>query len=125
MSKAFLEKQKKKLEAEKKEIEEELKNITEKGEISNHFRVKYPQLGSKEEENAEEVEKYIENLDLEGHLEDLLRNIRNALLRIKQKKYGICQQCKKKIDKVRLEVYPAATLCVICQGRQEKRQVAR
>jgi DnaK suppressor protein len=125
MNKAFLEKQKKKLEAEKEEIKGELKNITEKGEISNHFKAKYPHLGDTEEDNAEEVEEYIENLDLEGHLEDFLRNIKNALLRIKQKKYGICQRCGKKINKARLEAYPAATLCVRCQNQQEKRQIIR
>ena len=126
MDKEFLEKQKNKLEVEKREIKEELKSITEKGgKLSQHFKVKYPNLGYSEDENAEEVEEYIENLDIEGHLEDLLRNIEEAFNRIKTGKYGICEKCGKKIDKARLEVYPAANLCIDDQNNQEKRQITR
>jgi DnaK suppressor protein len=124
MDKDFLEKQKARLESEKTEIQKEIKNITDGGKLSSHFRVRYPQLGDSEEDNAEEVEEYIENLDLEGHLEDILKNIDEALKRIKNGTYGICEKCGKKIDRARLEVYPAANLCVDDQSRQEKRQIS-
>ena len=119
MDKEFLAQQNKKLETEKEEIEKELKNITDGGEISNHMRVKYTQLGFTEEDNAEEVETYMENLDIEGYLEDILKNINSALIRIEQGNYGICQICGKEIDKARLEVYPVATLCLEDQKNKE------
>ncbi len=119
MDKEFLAQQKKKLETEKEEIEKEIKNIADGGEISNHISVKYPQLGDTEEDNAEEVETYMENLDIEGYLEDILKNINSAFTRIEQGNYGTCQKCGKEIDKARLDAYPAATLCLEDQKNQE------
>ena len=84
MDKKFLEEQKKRLEAEKKEIEDELKKLAESpNSFANHLKMKYPQLGYEEDENAEEVEQYMTNLGIEGYLEDALRNVKAALLRIK------------------------------------------
>jgi DnaK suppressor protein len=125
MDKEFLKKQKAKLERERTEIQKEIKNITEGGKLSSHFRVRYPQLGDSEDENAEEVEEYIENLDLEGHLEDILKNIEKALKRMQEGTYGICEKCGKKINKARLKIYPAANLCVNDQSCQERGQTAR
>jgi len=116
----FIAEQQKKLEEEKREVEEEIKNLTERGSVSNHFKVKYPQFGYKEEENAEEVENYIEKLNLEGHLEDLLNSINHALEKIKKGKYGICEKCGQKISEERLRAYPAATLCIEDQNKEEK-----
>lgn len=125
MDKEFLAQQKKKLETEKEETEKELKNIVDGGEISNHMRVKYPQLGFTEEDNAEEAETYMENLDIESYLEDILKNINSALVRIEKGNYGTCQKCGKEIDKARLEAYPVATLCLEDQKDQETDRSAR
>ncbi|MBI2620652.1 prolipoprotein diacylglyceryl transferase [candidate division WWE3 bacterium] len=38
--------------------------------------------------------------------------IKKALAKMKLGTYGICEVCKKPIDKARLEVYPAATTCI-------------
>ena len=54
MEKEFLNKQKIKLEAERQEIKKELESLSDGGKISEHFRVKYPQLGYSEDENAED-----------------------------------------------------------------------
>jgi len=120
MNKKFLEEQKRRLEAEKAEVESELKKLAASpNSLSDHLRIRYPQLGYEEDENAEEVEEFMTNLGVEGYLEDVLKSINAALSRIKHNKYGICQLCGGKIDKARLKAYPLATLCVSCQKKKE------
>jgi len=43
-----------------------------------------------------------------------------ALARIEAGTYGVCQKCGQSIDVARLEVLPAATLCVDCQRKAER-----
>ena len=47
----------------------------------------------------------------------LLRQIKEALLRIEDNTYGICQECETAISAKRLEAVPWATYCVHCQER--------
>jgi DnaK suppressor protein len=45
----------------------------------------------------------------------LLRQIKEALIRIEDQSYGICQDCGTPISTKRLEAVPWATYCVRCQ----------
>lgn len=45
----------------------------------------------------------------------LLRQIKDALLRIEEQTYGICQDCQTPISTKRLEAVPWAMYCVRCQ----------
>lgn len=45
-----------------------------------------------------------------------------ALARLRAGTYGICQSCGQPIDPARLEILPAAALCVDCQRRAEKEE---
>lgn len=49
-----------------------------------------------------------------------LRDIEEALIRIKEGSYGTCERCNRPIDEARLEVVPQAILCVACQEAAEK-----
>ena len=51
---------------------------------------------------------------------DRLRDIEDALTRIKEGSYGVCEGCEKDIPKKRLEVYPSARYCVECQSKLER-----
>ena len=44
-----------------------------------------------------------------------LRDIEEALLRIREGTYGMCERCNKPIDETRLEVVPHARMCISCQ----------
>ena len=46
--------------------------------------------------------------------------IKKALKRVKQGKYGICEDCGKMIDTDRLGAYPEATMCITCEKKREK-----
>jgi DnaK suppressor protein len=50
----------------------------------------------------------------------MLREISEALERIRGGDYGNCEPCGKEIPKKRLEVFPAARYCVECQAKLEK-----
>jgi DnaK suppressor protein len=50
-----------------------------------------------------------------------LFEIDEALQRIEEKTYGICEECGKKITESRLKVMPFARLCISCQSELEKK----
>jgi DnaK suppressor protein len=55
----------------------------------------------------------------------LIGKIREALERIENGSYGICEECGNDISKERLEVRPVTTLCIECKKRQENEEKAR
>jgi RNA polymerase-binding transcription factor len=52
-----------------------------------------------------------ENLDL----------VQQALARIDNGTYGVCESCGQGVGKARLQAFPRATLCMECKQRQERR----
>jgi DnaK suppressor protein len=51
-----------------------------------------------------------------------LHHIDEALLRIKDKTYGKCQECGKQITTARLEAVPHARFCIECKEKEEIRK---
>ena len=51
-----------------------------------------------------------------------VRNIEEALLRIDEGEYGICEECEEEIPLGRLKVLPFARYCVKCKSDIEKQQ---
>ncbi len=49
-----------------------------------------------------------------------LREINEALTRLSEGEFGICESCGEKIDPHRLEVVPHVRLCLRCQERAER-----
>ncbi len=49
-----------------------------------------------------------------------LAQIDQALLKLQEGTYGICEECEEPINERRLQVRPFATLCVECQEEKEK-----
>ncbi|MEW6107931.1 MAG: TraR/DksA C4-type zinc finger protein [Nitrospirota bacterium] len=50
----------------------------------------------------------------------MLHEIDEAVRKINEGTYGICEECGEEISEKRLNVLPAATLCVDCQENKEK-----
>ncbi|BER92740.1 TraR/DksA family transcriptional regulator [Atrimonas thermophila] len=48
-------------------------------------------------------------------LQNILQLVERALRKIEKGTYGICEQCRRPINKARLEALPYATLCMECQ----------
>ncbi len=52
---------------------------------------------------------------------DMVLQTERALERIDEKTYGNCEECGNSIGKARLQVFPRATLCMLCKQKEERR----
>ncbi len=52
---------------------------------------------------------------------DTVREIQEALRKVKEGSYGVCEDCGTDIPKRRLEARPFATRCISCKEEQERR----
>ena len=52
---------------------------------------------------------------------DIVLQTERALDRIDTKTYGRCEDCGSAIGKARLQVFPRATLCMLCKQKEERR----
>jgi DnaK suppressor protein len=49
----------------------------------------------------------------------LITKIREALARIEEGSFGVCERCGEQISEKRLEARPVTTLCINCKQEQE------
>ena len=61
------------------------------------------------------------SLGLASNERQSLYELDDALKKIEEGTFGICEECKSLISKTRLKVVPFARLCVRCQEKKEKR----
>jgi len=59
-----------------------------------------------------------ENMKLAMRQEKFIANLKNALIRIENKSYGVCRGTGKLISKERLKLVPHATLSIEAKNRQ-------
>lgn len=111
----FIDQIKQKLGAEETRLARELEQITTKKPRAGEPRASFPNLGDKEDENAAEVAAYSDILTIERALESALRDVRGALKRIKEDKYGICKYCSQPISEPRLLARPVSSACIDCK----------
>lgn len=69
------------------------------------------------EEGAETLSKE-QNAILAGRQEKFIRDLKNALIRIENKTYGVCRETGNLIGKERLKAVPHATLSIEAKKRQ-------
>ena len=117
MDKKLIEELKLKLVKEKEDLEKMLGSFAKKDSHSpGGWRTEMPKFnGGHLEEESDEVEKYQNLLSQEASLENRFKEIEEALKKIKTGKYGICENCKKRIEIERLKTYPAAKTCLKCK----------
>ncbi len=61
------------------------------------------------------------SLGLASNERELLYELDDAIKKIEEGVFGICEECKSSIAKTRLTAVPYARLCVKCQEKKEKR----
>ena len=61
-------------------------------------------------------------LRLRGREKTLLKKIDEALKRIEDGEFGICEECGDDIGTKRLEARPVTTLCIRCKEDQERKE---
>jgi len=62
------------------------------------------------------------NLELASGEQELLNKIEDALRKIDEGHFGICEICSKPIAQKRLIVVPYARFCIKCQAEEEKKK---
>jgi len=103
-----IEKLKEKLLVEKSRLESELSRFADATGTAGNYETRIEDMGTDPDENASEVEEYVDNLGLEKNLEGQLKDVTDALAKIDQGTYGLCEETGKDIALDRLEAYPAA-----------------
>jgi len=101
----------------KSNLEKELQRLEKQFQLTR----KFPEYGTSEDENIQEVERFQENLSLQTNLKNLIKETKNALKRIEKGKYCVCESCGQQIERGRLKVYPSASLCVSCSSKKFKK----
>ena len=119
MEKKLIDELKKKLDVQRESIKKELESFaSEDPNLKHNWETKYPtREDSDKEEAADDAQEYDNALSLEYSLELKLKDVNNALEKIAEGKYGICENCGKEIDVQRLEACPEAKTCL---GHVEK-----
>ena len=104
---------KKKLEEERASVEREIKALE-----------KVPEFGSDvtdyNEEEADEAEEWSTNVGIAESLKERLNEVKNALEKITEGRYGKCEACGEEIDLKVLGVNPESRLCRACMLKARK-----
>ena len=115
MDKEFIEKIKKSLLEEKLKLEKKLEEISAKNkDIKGDYDAYFPNIGDEIDDNVLEVAEFEEEIGVENSLEISLKQVNQVLEKIENNNFGICEKCKKEIEKQRLLVFPVAALCQKC-----------
>ena len=123
MDKNFLQRLKEKLETQRTEIRQQLETFaTEDPRLTGNWDTRFPKhdggVGSSALEDAtDEVEESATRLPIEHNLETRLKDINAALDKIEKGRYGICEKCSAPMAPERLEAFPEAKICMVCQGK--------
>lgn len=102
----------------KKLLQRELVHLEEQYKLTR----KFPEYGTSEDENVQELEKFQENLSLQKNIRNLIRDTKKALAKIEKGSYSQCEECKGPIEQGRLKAYPSADLCVTCANKKFRKR---
>jgi RNA polymerase-binding protein DksA len=109
---ALLQSDEDRLEIEISAVEEEIGHLLrEGGEGAGHDQA---DVGSNTFERDHEM-------SMARNARDNLVLVKEAIARIDDGTYGVCESCGRPIGKMRLQAFPRATLCMECKQRQERR----
>lgn len=106
------------LQAERQRLLDELKH-------QEVVEQEHPTTGNHMADDASEVSEQAKTLALRRHLEGMLKEIDRAIARAERGTYGLCEHCGKPIAAERLQVMPAACLCIDCAKQQARTNTAK
>ncbi|MBP9727903.1 MAG: TraR/DksA C4-type zinc finger protein [Candidatus Moranbacteria bacterium] len=93
---------------EKKRLEAGLLRFADATGTVGSYETRIEDMGTDPDENASEVEEYVDNLGLEQNLEAQLKDVNDALAKMEAGTYGVCEETGKEIPLDRLMAYPGA-----------------
>lgn len=77
--------------------------------------------GDSEDDNAQEVVSFEENISIRGKFERLLGDVNRAVAKIEKGTYGKCEMGPEEIEEERLKASPWAAVCLKHQKETEQR----
>jgi DnaK suppressor protein len=106
-----LEEEQRRLEAQIEDYEREI----EEARLTESSSDRSPDPGNAEASSMKL--EYAKELSIEQNTLDLLSKVQNALRRMDNGEYGLCESCGKAIPLERLDILPYSTLCVDCASK--------
>lgn len=109
---------------EKSDLKENLKKVATKDKkLEGDYDAKYEDYDNEvfdQSNEATEVSEYDKKLSLEANFETRLKEVNEALARIKNGDYGKCKKCGVDIADERLKANPTADDCIKCADGVKK-----
>lgn len=97
-----------------KKVEDEIKLLDEDDPVNSQAPAESSEPGT----DSWVADTHTRTVAIKKILQDTLIKIKHALQSVYSGKYGICENCGKKIEQVRLEAVPTATLCITCSKKK-------
>lgn len=91
------------------------KNVEDK----KNFDILEPEVGDSIDQASQSLDKEI-LFELSDNERKILRDVDAALRKMEKGTYGLCEHCKKIIDKKRIKALPSARYCMTCQSGSER-----
>ncbi len=101
-------------------LEDMLEEIKEKGQDTLDNLSGSNQTYADPADRASQESDQFFTLRLRDRDRKLIKKINEALERIDDGTYGICEGCGEEISKARLKARPVTTLCINCKSKQEE-----
>mgnify|MGYP002624449939 FL=1 len=98
-----------------KELKEHLEGLREVDPQSDEFR----HLDNNPEDDSDEAESGNRFAAARRVIKEQLRQVSNAIHKVRQGSYAVCDRCGKRISDERLEAVPEATYCIDCERELE------
>ncbi|MDH5510263.1 MAG: RNA polymerase-binding protein DksA [Nitrospinota bacterium] len=89
--------------------------------VEEGLNVEYEDMADSIDRSSVETERNF-TLRLRDRERKLVKKIDEALARLENGSFGICEECENSIGINRLKARPIATLCIECKEEQEKQE---
>jgi DnaK suppressor protein len=97
--------------------------IEEVGDVLTQHKTPEALPDVSDQASAEEDQRF--SMRIMEREQKLLKKVNEALGRMKNQTYGICEQCGEDIPYKRLKARPVTTFCIECKTLQEQKERAR
>ncbi len=91
------------------------KNVEDKKNLD----ILEPEVGDSIDQATQSLDKEI-LFELSDNERKILRDVDAALRKMEKGTYGLCEHCKKAIEKKRIKAMPSARYCMTCQSGSER-----
>jgi DnaK suppressor protein len=103
-------------------LQEELRTLLEEaGKTVSEMTAENTNFPDPNDRATQESDRSFE-LRIRDRERKLINKIREALERIEDDTFGICEMCGEEINEARLKARPVTTLCIDCKIEQEKKE---